>query len=180
VTFNLSTQNLLQIRASLGQRRMTLAELNQIPIEVGLMDEAGYPHRGFVDYVSPNIDASTGTTLVQGKFDNADRTLLPGFFVRIRIPMERKEQNALLVPNRAFGQNQEGSYVLVLNSDDTVAQRKVEAGEQFGELRVVESGLQPDDRVVVTGNARAIPGRKVQPETVKLAPPAGTSTASPK
>ena len=143
------------------------------------MDEAGYPHRGFIDYVSPNADASTGTTLVRGKFDNGDRTLLPGFFVRIRIPMERVEQNALLVPNRAFGQNQDGSYVLVLGADDIVVQRKVETGEQFGELRVVQSGLKPDDRVVVTGNARAIPGRKVKPETVKLAAPADTSQTSP-
>jgi len=117
--------------------------------------------------------------LVRGKFDNANRTLLPGFFVRIRIPMERVEQNALLVPNRVFGQNQDGSFVLVLSADDIVEQRKVETGEQFGDLRVVQSGLKPEDRVVVTGNARAIPGRKAKPEMVKLAAPADTPTASP-
>ncbi len=168
VTFNISEQDLLRIRENLGGRRLTLAELREVPIEVGLMNETGYPHRGNLDYVSPEVDPATGTILVRGLFSNADRTLLPGFFVRIRVPTGRIVENALLAPDRALGANQEGRYLLVVNKDDVVEQRKVQVGQQFGELRLIQSGLKPDDRVIVAGIQRAIPGRKVAPQTTTI------------
>lgn len=179
VTFNLSEQDLLKIRENLDGRRLTLAELQKVPMEIGLMTEDGYPHKGHLDYASPEIDAQTGTILVRGVFSNPDRTLLPGFFVRIRIPSGRTDQNALLVPNRALGQNQEGRYLLVLNKDDVVEQRQVKVGQQVGELRIIESGLKPDDRVVVSGIQRAIPGRKVAPQAATIAQ-TGSGVAPPK
>ncbi len=179
VTFNVSEQDALKVRANLGGRHLTLAEIAKVPIEIGLMDESGYPHRGFLDYISPKIDPATGTILVRAIFKNPDRTLLPGFFVRIRVPMGREEQNALLVPDRVLGQNQDGRYVLVLGKENLVEQRKVEVGQRFGDLRVIASGLKPEDRVIVTGTGRAIPGRKVDPQPVKLAAvTAATMTAA--
>ncbi|MGZ8323644.1 MAG: efflux RND transporter periplasmic adaptor subunit [Rhodoplanes sp.] len=169
VTFNMSEQDLLRIRANLDGRRLTLAELQMIPIEVGLMTDQGFPLTGKLDYVSPELDPATGTILVRGIFSNPDRILLPGLFVRIRIPTGRVEENALLVPDRALGQNQEGRYLLVLDKNDVVEQRKVQIGQQFGELRLIQSGLKPDDRVVVAGIQRAIPGRKVAPQTTTIA-----------
>jgi RND family efflux transporter MFP subunit len=181
VTFNISEQDVLRVRQNLKQRRLTLAEINQVPIEVGLMDEDGFPHRGHLDYTAPEIDPSTGTLLVRGVFDNPDRALLPGFFVRIRVPMSLEAKTALLVPDRALGTNQAGRYLLVLGKDDMVEQRTVTVGQQYGNLRVVETGLQPDDRVVVEGISRAIPGRKVAPQTVSLASEAtATTTAAAK
>ena len=112
-------------------------------------------------------------------FQNPDRGLLPGFFVRIRVPMGQEPVNALLVPDRVLGQSQEGRYVLVLNKDDVVEQRSVKVGQQVGDLRVIESGLQPDDRVIVTGAGRAIPGRKAAPEAATIAAAsADTATAT--
>lgn len=169
VTFNMSEQELLRIRANLSGRRLTLAELQMIPIEVGLMTDQGFPLKGKLDYVSPELDPATGTILVRGIFSNPDRILLPGLFVRIRIPTGRVEENALLVPDRALGQNQEGRYLLVLDKNDVVEQRKVQIGQQFGDLRLIQSGLKPDDRVVVAGIQRAIPGRKVTPQTTTIA-----------
>lgn len=177
VTFNMSEQDLLKIRENLEGRRLTLDELRKIPMEVGLMTEEGYPHQGNLDYVSPELDPATGTILVRGIFSNPDKTLLPGFFVRIRIPAGRVVPNALLVPERAIGQNQEGRYVLVVNKDDVVEQRKAQLGQQFGELRWVEQGLKPDDRVIVSGLQRAIPGRKVAPQPATI-PPAALGPAA--
>jgi RND family efflux transporter MFP subunit len=100
---------------------------------------------------------------VRGILSNPDRVLLPGFFVRVRIPFD-EQQDALLVPDVALGSDQAGRYVLVVNGDNVVEQRKVQTGPLEGELRVIETGLKPDDRVVTAGLLRAIPGQKVDPQ----------------
>ena len=169
VTFNMSEQELLRVRANLGDQRVSREDVHKVPIEIGLMTEEGFPHKGHLDYVAPELDPATGTILVRGIFSNPDETLLPGFFVRIRVPTGRAVHNALLVPDRALGQNQEGRYLLVLNNDDVVEQRQVIVGQQFGDLRLIQSGIKPDDRVIVAGIQRAIPGRKVTPQTTTIA-----------
>jgi len=112
------------------------------------------------------------TFAVRGILPNADRVLLPGYYVRVRVPVDQ-EQAALLVPDVALGSDQAGRYLLVVNSDNVVEQRKVRTGPLEGDLRVIESGLMPDDRVVIAGLLRAIPGQKVEPQLQKIeAPPA--------
>ncbi len=151
---------------------MTANDLKQLPVEVGLQTESGFPHKGKLDYVSPTVNQSTGTLAVRGVLPNPDRVLLPGYFVRVRVPFEQ-QQNALLVPDVALGSDQAGRYVLVVNGENVVEQRKVQTGPLEGELRVIESGLKPDDRVVIAGLLRAIPGQKVDPQLKKIeAPPA--------
>ena len=100
---------------------------------------------------------------------NPDRVLLPGYYVRVRVPFDQQE-NALLVPDVALGSDQSGRYVLVVNGDNVVEQRKVRTGQVEGDLRVIESGLKADDRVVVAGLLRAIPGQKVDPQLQKIEP----------
>ena len=85
VEFNMSEQDVLKIRDNL-KRRLTVEELSKIPLDIGLMNEEGFPHKGFLNYVSPEIDPQTGTILVRGLFNNPNRDLLPGFFARIRVP----------------------------------------------------------------------------------------------
>src|SRR6202040_3808661 len=100
------------------------------------------------------------------------RVLLPGYYVRVRVPLD-EQQGALLVPDAALGSDQAGRYVLVVNGDNVVEQRKVQTGPLDGGLRVIESGLKGDDKVVVAGLLRAIPGQKVDPQLQKIeAPPA--------
>ncbi len=89
--------------------------------------------------------------------------------MRVRVPGPATER--LLVPDTAIGSDQGGRYVLVLNADNVVEQRKIEPGQHVGPLRVIESGLKPDDRVVVDGILRAIPGQKVDPKLQTLASP---------
>ena len=162
VNFTASERDVLQVRAALAHSGRTTADLMGIPVEIGLQTEAGYPHKGKLDYVAPTVDPSTGTLAARAILDNADRGLLPGYFVRVRIPSD--PEPALLVPDVAIGSDQGGRYVLVVNKDNVVEQRKVDPGQLMGELRVIEKGLTNDDRVVIGGIMRAIPGQKVEPE----------------
>ena len=173
VTFNVSEQDILNIRANLKERRITLEEIHKVPLEIGLMTEEGFPHKGHLNYVSPDIDPNTGTVLMRGLFANPTRALLPGFFVRVRLPLGLGEKEALLVPDPVISEDQAGKYLLVVNKDDTVEQRRVTTGMLLpGRLRVIDKGLNADDRVVISTNGRAIPGRKVVPKATTIAAPA--------
>jgi len=164
VNFNISEQDVLRIRASMARRGITPAEIRKVPIEVGLQSETGYPHTGVFDYAAPIVNPSTGTLPVRALFQNPNRALLPGNFVRVRVPLEQQE-NALLVPATAIGSDQAGRYVLVVNADNVVEQRKVAVSDAVDDLRVIDDGLRADDRVVVGGILRAVPGQKVVIET---------------
>jgi len=171
VNFNVNERDVLLIRAEARrQGRLTTAELKQTPVEIGLQTEAGFPHVGKLDYAAPTINQATGTLAVRGLIPNAERVLLPGFFVRVRVPVET-QQNALLVPTTALGSDQSGRYLLVVNKDNVVEQRQVTTGPVDNGLRVIDSGLKPDDRIVIAGLLRSIPGQKVDPQLQKLEQP---------
>ena len=170
VNFTVSEQDVLRIRAEAARRGLTVADLKQLPIQVGLQTETGYPHEGHLDYVSPTLNTSTGTLAVRGVLPNGKRALLPGYFVRVRVPFDQ-DKNALLVPDTALGSDQGGRYLLVVNSDNIVEQRKVQIGQVDNGLRVIESGLKPDDRVVIAGLLRVIPGQKIDPQPTKIDQP---------
>ncbi|RXG86795.1 efflux RND transporter periplasmic adaptor subunit [Bradyrhizobium zhanjiangense] len=170
VNFTVNEQDVLRIRAEAARRGLTVADLKQLPIQVGLQTETGYPHEGHLDYVSPTLNTSTGTLAVRGVVPNDKRVLLPGYFVRVRVPFDQ-EKSALLVPDTALGSDQGGRYLLVVNSDNVVEQRKVQIGPVDNGLRVIESGLKPDDRVVIAGLLRVIPGQKIDPQVTKIEQP---------
>ncbi len=167
VNFNVNERDVLRIRAEARRKGLTSADLKQTPVEVGLQTEDGYPHVGKLDYAAPTVNQSTGTLAVRGIVPNADRVLLPGLFVRVRVPVE-KQENALLVPDTALGSDQSGRYLLVVTADKTVEQRKVTTGPLENGLRVIETGLKPEDRVVIAGLLRVIPGQKVDPQLQKI------------
>jgi RND family efflux transporter MFP subunit len=170
VNFNVNEQDVLRIRAEATRKGLTASDLRQLPLEVGLQTETGYPHQGKLDYASPTVNQSTGTLAVRGVMPNADRLLLPGYFVRVRVPFG-EQSNALLVPDAALGSDQGGRYVLVVTGENLVEQHKVTTGPIEGDLRVIESGIKPDDRVVIAGLLRAIPGQKVDPQLQKIEAP---------
>jgi RND family efflux transporter MFP subunit len=163
VNFTISEREVLKVREQARVRGLTVEEMKKIPVEVGLQTESGFPHKGTLDYAAPNVDQSTGTLQVRGILQNPDRALLPGYFVRVRIPGPPRP--ALLVPETAVGSDQAGRYVLVVGKDDIVEQRKVEVGLLSDGMRAIDKGLEPADRVVVAGLLRAIPGQKVEPVT---------------
>ncbi|NKM02172.1 efflux RND transporter periplasmic adaptor subunit [Rhizobium leguminosarum] len=174
--FNVSETQVLMIKETLARQGRTFkqTDLPSIPAELGLQTEEGYPHKGHLDYVSPQLDASTGTLQVRALFDNKDHAMLPGLFVRVRVPVGHNDK-ALLVRDDAIGTNQLGSYLLVLGKDDVVEQKQVKTGQREGALRVIDSGLDPADWVVTQGIQQAIPGSKVTPEKMEMSPPAAAA-----
>ena len=129
---------------------------------MGLANEQGYPHKGHVDYHDPAADSGTGTVRMRGIFSNLTGSILPGFFVRVRIPAGQRE-NALLVPERAIGTDQSGRFLLVVGEDDIVEYRSVTVGAKIDQLRVVEGKIGVLDRVIVDGLLQARPRLKVVP-----------------
>jgi RND family efflux transporter MFP subunit len=173
-TFNVSEQDVIRIRADIAKLGLTADDLAKVPVEVGLQSETGWPHRGTLDYRAPTVTSSTGTLAARAILQNPDRVLLPGYFVRVRIPLG-EPQSELLVPDVALGSDQAGTYVLVVNKENVVEQRRVEVGPTNDAMRVIEKGLGEADRVVVSGMLRVIPGQKVDPQmqTAAASAPAG-------
>ncbi|MFA5958736.1 efflux RND transporter periplasmic adaptor subunit [Hyphomicrobium sp.] len=178
VTFAVSEADVQSIRSDMRARAITPEELKKIPVEVGLQSETGFPHKGTLDYAAPSITSATGTLLVRGIFENPNRALLPGYFVRVRVP-RGKDVNALLVPDRVVGSDQAGRYVYVANKDNVIEQRKIELGPQVGDLRVVEKGISADDRVVISGLMTVVPGQKIEPVMTTISAPAPDAGAGP-
>jgi RND family efflux transporter MFP subunit len=176
VNFNISEQDVLTIRADMQRLGITQEELAQYPIEVGLQTDTGYPYHGTLNYVAPTVDRATGTLAVRAILPNRDDALVPGYFVRVRVGAP-DEHDSLLVADAALGSDQGGRYLLVVNKDDVVEQRKVTIGPKVGDLRVIDGGLKPDDRVVISGILRAVPGQKVAPQlqTAAATPPSPAS-----
>ena len=166
--FTVSEQQVLRTKQVLAAQGVKPEDIKGSPVEVGLMTDTDYPHAGKLDYVAPMMDSATGTLTVRALLENPDRALLPGMFLRIRIPLSRQKANALLVPDEALSADQRGPYLLVVDKDDIVQQRTVQTGQLEGRLRVIASGIAPDDLVVISGNQKAIPGEKVAPQVTAI------------
>jgi RND family efflux transporter MFP subunit len=130
------------------------------PIEIATETDEGYPHPGVIDYVDPAVDVETGTIRLRATVGNRLGALKPGLFVRCRLVAGQIE-DALLVPEAALGSGQIGRYVLVIGESGDVEARPVQLGPRDGSLRVIESGLDAGDRVIVRGLLRARPGQTV-------------------
>jgi membrane fusion protein, multidrug efflux system len=128
-----------------------------IPVEMGLADEVGFPHKGYIDFVDNRVDPNTGTMRGRGVFPNTDHSLSPGFFARVRFPGSGKYP-ALLIPDRALGSDQAQKFVYVVNTEKKVEFRPVKIGPMVDGLRVVKEGLKPGEQVIVEGLLRVRPG----------------------
>lgn len=140
----------------------------RIPLYLGLADEKGFPHKGQIDFVDNRIDANTGTMRARGVFPNSDLMLTPGMFARVRVPGS-DILKGLLVPDEAIGTDQTRKFVYVINDENVVDRCLVEVGPLEEGLRVIRSGLQPKERVVISGIQRVRPGVTVEPEEGKIA-----------
>jgi multidrug efflux system membrane fusion protein len=143
---------------------------------MGLPDETGYPHQGFIESIDNRLDPATGSILVRSEFANTDGKLLPGLFARIRVPGSAMKPT-LLIHETAIGTDQNQKFVYTLTSSNTVAYRPVTLGGSVGSKRVVRSGLQEGEKVIVNGLLRAMPGAPVKPIEEGSTPPASPATA---
>jgi RND family efflux transporter MFP subunit len=132
------------------------------PAFLGLPSEAGYPHRGYLDFAAISLTTTTGTLLMRGIFSNPDGQILSGLYARVRVPVEQRA--AFLVAEVAIGHDQQGSYLFVVNEKNVVERRSVKTGPAMDSLRAIDEGLKGTERVIVNGLLRAAPGRQVTPE----------------
>jgi len=145
----------------------------KLPVQLRLLDEKTFDHKGSIDFVDNVIDTSSGTIRGRAEFANSNALFTPGMFGRITVPGS-PEYEALLVPDSAIGTEQIRKFVYVVDAENNVQQKFVELGSLQGTKRVIRSGLDVKDRVVINGLMRARPGTKVTPvnEGEQPAPPA--------
>jgi len=141
---------------------------DRLPGYLGLANETGFPHEGRLDFVDNRIDPTSGTIRTRAIFSNRDRRFTPGLFARVKL-VGGQRQPALLVRDAAVGTDQDRKFVLVLAKGDSLAYRPVELGRLSDDgLRIVRSGLEPGEKVVVNGLMRVRPGMKVTPTVVAM------------
>ena len=132
-------------------------------VRLKLIDEPDFSHIGRMDFIDNVIERGTGTIRGRAQFANADGLFTPGMFARLQLAGSAPYE-ALMVPDAAVGTEQARKYVLVVGSDDVARQKFVTLGDVVDGLRIIKSGIEPDDRVVVNGLMRVRPGSKVTPK----------------
>ncbi len=161
VTFRPSAQDQQDWRSDERSRRLVQPG-SDLEVKVVLPDDTEIPRSGRLDYVSPSVDPGTGTLELRASFDNRDRSLVAGQFVRVRLHGFERD-GALAVPRRAVQQSLDRQFVLVVGKGDTAQARNVETGTWSGDWWIIKSGLQAGERVVVEGVQKAAPGQPVRP-----------------
>ncbi len=144
-----------------------VARRNGLRIRMALANDDGFPHEGKLDFLDNQIDPSTGTIRGRAIFSNGKRTLTPGLFVRLQLPGSGSFRG-LLIQDRAVGTDLDKRFVYVVTADGTIAYREVNLGPLVDGLRVVRSGLQENDAVVINGMQRVRPGARVEPQLVAM------------
>jgi RND family efflux transporter MFP subunit len=148
-------------------------------VSLALSDETGFPHPGTINFEDNQLDAQTGTLRFRGTFPNKDHLLSPGLFIRVQLPIG-EAHSVLVVPDEAVQADQGRKFVWVLNDKNMATYTPVEVGPPNGEsMRVIESGLKPTDRVIVSGLQRVRPGAEVKPKVQKAAEKPASSTTQP-
>ncbi len=164
-----------------GQRQSSRDARN--PVQVGLANETGFPHKGEMVFVDNQLNAGTGTIRAKAQLRNADGVFTPGLFARVRL-LGSGEQTVMLIHEMAVSTDQDRKFVYVLGDKNSTVRKDVVLGEAVDGLRVVRKGLTPKDIVVVNGVRKIFfPGAPVEPITVPMdkpdqAPPAPAKPAA--
>lgn len=161
--FNMDELAALKYQRLIQEGKVGSTQDGKVHAYLQLQDETGFPHEGTLNFSDNSFDSSTGTLLVRGSFPNPDGFLTPGNFVRVRLASSPKYQ-ALLVSDRAIGTDQDQSFVYVLDSKNIARLRHITTGQIADGLRVVKSGLQADDVVIINGIIKVRPDSPVKPD----------------
>ena len=143
------------------------AQIEKIPVQMGTVADTATPIAGHLQLVDNQVDARSGTVRVRAVFDNPDGTLMPGQFAHLRMGAVKAEP-ALMINERAVGTDQNKKFVMVVGPDDKAQYREVTLGANVDGLRIVTSGLKPNERVVVNGLQRVRPGSLIAPQMVAM------------
>jgi membrane fusion protein (multidrug efflux system) len=173
VTFTIPEQVYLRLAERLRALELPISEREQagitpVPLELILADDSRYPYTGRLALADRQVDPATGSVKLQALFPNPDYLLLPGQYGRIRAVAETV-RGAVVVPQRALQELQGIYQVMVVGRDNKIQLRRVKRGEQVGRVSIIDSGLQPGERVVVEGFQRVQPGALVNPRPAPAA-----------
>ena len=146
--------------AQLGEVKKYMAE-SKLPVSAMSQDDTTHRATGVLTFVDNSVDPTTGTIKLKGTFENDDRQLWPGEFVRVSLRLTT-HPNAIVVPNQAVQTGQDGQFVYVVKQDKTVEMRPVVTGTRVDQELVVDRGLQAGETVVTEGQLRLAPGTSVQ------------------
>jgi membrane fusion protein (multidrug efflux system) len=162
VNFSMSQNQMAKLREMVEKKQLTLASDHHFEVEVVLPDGAVYPKTGRVNFADPSFSQDTGSFLIRAELPNAEKNLRPGMFVTAKVKGGTRE-NAIIVPQLAVQQGATGHVVYVVKSDGMAELRPVVVGDYHGDKEIfVLSGLRADDRVVVDGAMRVVPGQPVK------------------
>jgi RND family efflux transporter MFP subunit len=167
VYFDVDDLTFMKVNQLMRDGKMQTSGSVRPPLLLGLAGEPAYPRQGVIDFVDNQVDPGTGTLKMRGLFRNPDRTLTPGLFARVRVPLGSSHR-AILVTDRSIDTDQGQKVVYVVNKDDVIEKRAVRLGRLHDGLRDVESGVALGERVVVDGIQRVRGGVKVKPELVDM------------
>lgn len=142
----------------------------KVPCFLKLEDETQYDHQGVIDFIDNQVDVNTGTVQMRCVVPNPTALLIPGLFAVTRIPASGRYR-ALLVPDSALNADQNERYLLIVGPNDIVERRPVTRGALFGNLRAIDQGLKPEEKVIVSGLQMAFPGSRVRPQEVPISAP---------
>jgi RND family efflux transporter MFP subunit len=170
--FDMDDTTVLRVRKLMGGKSGFGQDGAKVPLYLRLENEQGFPRQGQIDFEDNQIAPKTGTLRMRGVFANQDNSLEPGYFVRVRVPIGPPHQ-ALLVPDRAVDDDQGRKVLRVVNEKNLVVSRPIQVGALDDGLRVIEGGLEHDDRVIIRGLMQVRPGMTVLPKVVDLPTTAG-------
>ena len=161
----------LRYQAQSRPGKLPVNESGKVPAELQLADESGFVHKGFVESLDNRLDPQSGSIILRAEFPNPDGRILPGLFARLRVPAGPKAP-VLLIDEVAIGTDQAQKFVLTVSSSNTAAYRPVTLGPVLDGKRIVRSGLQAGEKIIVNGLARIRPGSPVssQPVAASLSP----------
>ena len=179
LTFNVSEGDGMTYKRLVQKGEIRSARDNTVKVEGQLMDEKTWTVKGTIDFVDNQYNRSSGTIRVRAAFPNPDLFITPGQFGRVRVPMSQLRPT-ILVPDAAVVTDQSVKVLFTVTDDGTVVPKQVELGAVTDDgLRIIRSGITPDDRIIINGLLRARPGAKVTAEEGTIGAPAAPQAASP-
>ncbi len=160
VYFNLNELDLIKLRAAARAHGVSAKDIKQVPVFVGLQNETRYQYEGKLDFINTGLNASTGTMEFRALLPNKSNILVPGLFVQVRVATT-KPAPQLTVPDTAVLYDQIGSYLLTVDSHNTVVLKRVVTGGLEQDRRAIIKGLDAQDNVIISGLQNATPGNQV-------------------
>ena len=161
VNFNMTALDYLRAErrnVKFGERDSTRSW--QPTVTVTLADNSEYPIKGIVDFADPLVDPNTGTFSVRAELPNPNQKLLPGQFTRVKLLLDVRERS-IVVPRKAISIEKGGAFLYIIRRDDIAEKRFVQTGPEIGNNMVIERGLGENERVVIEGYHKLVPGEKV-------------------